>query len=59
MEKIKFFSNRTDFIVTLMNENYNRMSEVTADKNYTENLSDTQRKILEFIQNNPSITQKC
>ena len=26
--------------------------------NYTENLNDTQRKILEFIQNNPSITQK-
>ena len=30
MEKIKFFSNRTDFIVTLMNENYNRMSETSV-----------------------------
>lgn len=32
MEKIKFFSNRTDFIVTLMNENYDRNMEMTGDK---------------------------
>ncbi len=31
-EKIKFYSNRTDFKVTLMNENYNRKLEKTGDK---------------------------
>ncbi len=31
-EKIKFYSNRTDFKVTLMNENYNREVENTGDK---------------------------
>ena len=31
-EKIKFYSNRTDFKVTLMNENYNQKVENTGDK---------------------------
>ena len=31
-DKIKFYSNRTDFKVTLMNENYNREVENTGDK---------------------------
>ena len=31
-EKIKFYSNRTDFKFTLMNENYNRKLEKTGDK---------------------------
>ena len=63
-DKIKFYSNRTDFKVTLMNENYSREQEVdnTGDKNYTENytenINETQRKIIELVKSNPNITQK-
>ena len=69
-EKIKFYSNRTDFKVTLMNENYNREIENTSNKsytenykgkyteNYTENINETQRKIINLIKSNPNITQK-
>lgn len=61
-DKIKFYSNRTDFKVTLMNENYNRKVENTGDKNYTEiyteNINETQRKIIELVKSNPNITQK-
>ena len=69
-DKIKFYSNRTDFKVTLMNENYNREVENTGDKNYTENytenctenytenINETQRKLVELIKSNPNITQK-
>lgn len=64
MEKIKFFSNRTDFVVTLMNENYNRKSEITADKSpiiadkLPINNTDIEKFIIEYLKNNEYITNK-
>lgn len=61
-DKIKFYSNRTDFKVTLMNESYSREIENVVAKNCTENctenINETQRKIIELIKYNPNITQK-
>lgn len=69
-DKIKFYSNRTDFKVTLMNESYSLEIENVVAKNCTENctknctenctenINETQRKIIELIKYNPNITQK-
>ena len=57
-EKINFFSDRTGFKVTLINENYNRKTDEIYTENYTENLNKTQKRIVEIIDKNPNITQQ-
>lgn len=54
----KFESTRGNFKVTFLKENQIKVTQKTTQKTTQKNLNETQMKILELIEKNPSMTQK-